>query len=33
MPKFTEATYAAAERRKKEDLGIKLNDFIVVMRK
>lgn len=32
-PKYTEASYAAAQRRKTENIGVKLPDHIVVMRK
>jgi len=33
IPKFTEATYATAQRRTKKDLGVALNDFVVVLKK
>jgi hypothetical protein len=32
-PKYTEASYAAAQRRRTENIGVKLPDHIVVMRK
>jgi tRNA G10 N-methylase Trm11 len=32
-PKFTEASYAATQRRSREQVGIKLADYLVVLRK
>ena len=33
QPKYTEASWATALRRTKADLGPKLSDFIVILRK
>lgn len=33
IPKYTEATWVASQRRKSNDIGITLNDFIVIFRK
>jgi hypothetical protein len=33
IPKFTEATWASSQRRKKNELGISMFDFLVTLRK
>ena len=33
IPKFTEASYAAAQRRSKSDVGINMPDHLVVLKK
>ena len=32
VPKYTEASWVASQRRKKNDIGVTLNDFIVIFR-
>ena len=33
VPKYTEASWTASQRRKKENVGISLNDFIIIFRR
>ena len=33
VPKYTEASWAASQRRKKNDIGVNLNDFIIILRR